>query len=201
MAVTGTVLVLFVVVHVSGNLLMFRGPEAMNGYAALLKSSATILWSIRLVLLACVGLHVHAAWSLTRQNRAARPDRYTRLERQSATFSAVSLRVGGVVLLAFIVFHLLHFTTGTVHPQFDVRDVYGNVIIGFGVPVVVAFYLVAMVALALHLHHGIWSLFQTMGWNHPHLNPARRRIATLLALLIPAGFSAIVLAAAFGVIQ
>lgn len=201
MAVTGTVLALFVVVHVSGNLLMFRGPEAMNGYAALLKSSAAILWSVRLVLLASVGLHIHAAWSLTRQNRAARPERYARLERQSATFSAVSLRVGGVVLLAFILFHLLHFTTGTVHPQFDAHDPYGNVIIGFGVPVVVAFYLVAMVALALHLHHGIWSLFQTMGWNHPHVNPARRRIATALALLIPAGFSAIVLAAAFGVIQ
>jgi len=201
MAVTGAVLALFVLVHVSGNLLMFRGPEAMNGYAALLKSSAAILWSIRLVLLTCVVLHVHAAWSLTRQNRAARPARYTRLERQAATFSAVSLRVGGVVLLAFIIFHLLHFTTGTVHPQFDAHDPYGNVIIGFGVPVVVVFYLLAMVALALHLHHGIWSLFQTMGWNHPHLNPARRWIATALALLVPAGFSAIVLAAAFGIIQ
>lgn len=201
MAVTGTVLVLFVIVHVSGNLLMFRGPEAMNGYAALLKSSAAILWSVRLVLLASVGLHVHAAWSLTRQNRAARPAGYVRLERQAATFSAVSLRIGGVVLLAFIIFHLLHFTTGTVHPQFDAHDPYGNVIIGFGVPAVVVFYLVAMAALALHLHHGIWSLFQTMGWNHPHVNPARRRLATALALLVPAGFSAIVLATAFGVIQ
>jgi len=198
MAVTGAVLVLFVVAHVSGNLLMFRGPEAMNSYAAFLKGSAAVLWSVRLVLLVSVVLHVHAAWSLTRQNRAARPSHYARLERQSATFSAVSLRVGGVVLLAFIIFHLLHFTTGTVHPQFDAHDAYGNVIIGFGVPLVVVFYLVAMVALALHLHHGVWSLFQTMGWNHPHVNPLRRRVATIVALLVPAAFSAIVLAAAFG---
>jgi succinate dehydrogenase / fumarate reductase cytochrome b subunit len=198
MAVTGAVLVLFVVGHVSGNLLMFRGPDAMNSYAAFLKGSAAVLWAIRLVLLASVILHIHAAWSLTRQNRAARPSKYAHLERQSATFSAVSLRVGGIVLLVFVVFHLMHFTTGTVHPQFDAHDVYGNVIIGFAVPAVVVFYLLAMVALALHLHHGVWSLFQTLGWNHPHVNPLRRRLATLLAILVPVAFSAIVLAVAFG---
>ena len=198
MAVTGVVLVTFVLVHVSGNLLMFSGPEPMNAYAAFLKKSAAILWSVRLLLLASLFLHVHAAWSLTRQNRAARPDRYAKLQRQSATFSAVSLRLGGVLLLAFVIFHLLHFTTGTLHPQFDAEDPYGNVIIGFSVPAVSVFYLVAMAALALHLHHGIWSLFQTLGWNHPHVNPIRRRLATVLALLVPVAFSAIVLAVALG---
>lgn len=200
MAVTGVVFTAFVLVHVSGNLLMFKGPEAMNGYAAFLKSSAAVLWSIRLALLASLALHVHAAWSLTMQNRAARPAGYVRLARQSSTFSAVSLRIGGVILLGFVVFHLLHFTTGTLHPQFDLHDPYGNVILGFSSPAVALFYLVAMAALALHLHHGVWSLFQTLGWNHPHLNPARRRLATALALLVPAGFSAIVLAVAFGLI-
>ena len=201
MAVTGAVLVLYVVGHVSGNLLMFRGPDAINAYAAFLKGSAAVLWAVRLVLLASVVLHIHAAWSLTRQNRAARPDRYAILGRQSATFSAISLRVGGVILLVFVVFHLMHFTTGTVHPQFDAHDVYGNVIIGFAVPAVVVFYLIAMVALALHLHHGVWSAFQTLGWNHPQVNPLRRRLATLLGVLVPVGFSAIVLAVAFGIIS
>lgn len=201
MAVTGVVLVGFLVFHVSGNLLMFKGPEAMNAYAAFLKGSAAVLWSVRLVLLVSLVLHVHAAWSLTMQNRAARPAGYARLKHQSATFSALSLRVGGVILFGFIVFHLLHLTTGTLHPQFDVHDAYGNVIIGFSVPAVVVLYLVAMAALALHLHHGVWSFFQTLGWNHPHVNPLRRRVATLLSLLIPAGFSAIVLAVAFQVIQ
>jgi succinate dehydrogenase / fumarate reductase cytochrome b subunit len=200
MAVTGVVLVTFVIVHVGGNLLMFSGPEPMNAYAAFLKKSAAILWSVRLVLLASLFLHVHAAWSLTRQNRAARPERYAKLERQSATFSAASLRVGGVLLLAFIVFHLLHFTTGNLHPQFDAEDPYGNVIIGFSVPAVAVFYLAAMAALALHLHHGVWSLFQTLGWNHPHVNPLRRRVATALSFLVPLAFSAIVVAVAFGVI-
>jgi succinate dehydrogenase / fumarate reductase cytochrome b subunit len=200
MAVTGVVFVAFVIIHVSGNLLMFSGPEPMNAYAAFLKKSAAILWSVRLILLASLALHVHAAWSLTRQNRGARPVRYAKLERQSATFSAVSLRVGGVVLLAFIVFHLLHFTTGNLHPQFDAEDPYGNVVIGFSVPAAAIFYLVAMAALALHLHHGIWSVFQTLGWNHPHVNPLRRHIATALAILVPVAFSAIVLAVAFGVI-
>ena len=201
MAVTGAVLVGFLVFHVSGNLLMFKGPEAMNGYAAFLKGSAAVLWSVRLVLLVSLALHVHAAWSLTMQNRAARPAGYARLKKQSATFSAVSLRVGGVILLAFIIFHLLHFTTGTLHPLFDAHDAYGNVVIGFSVPAVVVFYLVAMAALALHLHHGVWSLFQTLGWNHPHVNPLRRRVATAFSILIPVGFSVIVLAVAFQVIQ
>lgn len=196
MAATGSVLVLFVVGHVSGNLLMFKGPEAMNAYAAFLKSSGAILWSVRAGLLAAVLLHVHAAWSLTRLNRAARPAAYARTTRQAATFPALSLRVGGVVLLVFIVFHLLHFTTGTLHPAFDVHDAYGNVVIGFSVPAVAAFYLVAMAALALHLHHGVWSLFQTFGWNHPHVNPARRAIATLVAIAVPVAFSAIVVATA-----
>jgi succinate dehydrogenase / fumarate reductase cytochrome b subunit len=201
MAVTGAVLVGFLVFHVSGNLLMFKGPEAMNAYAAFLKGSAAVLWSVRLVLLVSLVLHVHAAWSLTMQNRAARPAGYARLKKQSATFSALSLRVGGVILLAFIIFHLLHFTTGTLHPLFDVHDPYTNVIIGFSAPAVVVFYLVAMAALALHLHHGVWSFFQTLGWNHPHVNPLRRRVATLLSILIPVGFSMIVLAVAFQVIQ
>lgn len=200
MAVTGAAMVLFVAGHVSGNLLMFKGPDAMNAYAAFLKSSGAVLWTVRLGLLAALLLHVHAAWSLTRLNRAARPSRYDTTTRQAATFSALSLRVGGVVLLGFVVFHLLHFTTGTLHPAFDVHDVYGNVVIGFQSPGVAGFYLAAMAALALHLHHGVWSLFQTLGWNHPHVNPVRRRLATLLALAVPAGFAAIVTAVAFGLV-
>lgn len=200
MAVTGVVLVGYVVVHVLGNLLVFRGPEAINAYAELLKSSALVLWSVRAILLTSFVLHVHSAWSLTRLGLAARPEGYQRLVRQSSTWSARSMRVGGVILLVFVVFHLLHFTTGTVHPAFSPLDVYNNVLIGFGVPWVVGFYLVAMIALGLHLHHGIWSAFQTLGLNHPHLNPARRAFATVVAILVAAGFISIPLAVAFGLI-
>ena len=198
MALTGLVLVGYIVGHVSGNLLLFKGPDSINGYAELLKSSAVLLWTVRVLVFGSVVLHVHAAYSLTRLNRSARPQRYDRTERRAATLSARSLRVGGVMLLLFLVFHILHFTTGTVHPRFDVHDVYRNMVIGLRVPAVAAFYLVAMAALALHLHHGFWSLFQTLGWNHPQVNPMRRRLATVLAVTVPLGFSVIVLAVFFG---
>lgn len=201
MAVTGLVWLGFVTGHVLGNLLIFQGPAAINGYADLLKSSAAILWGVRGVLLGSLLLHVHAAATLTIRNRQARPDRYARHETPTTTRSALTLRVGGVILLGFVVFHLLHFTTGTVHPAFSPTDVYNNMLIGFSVPAVAGFYLLAMAALALHLHHGVWSFFQTMGWSHPHLDPLRRRVATALAVVVPLGFSAIVFAAAFGLVR
>lgn len=201
MALTGVILVGFVCGHMLGNLLTFRGPEALNAWGELLKSSAAVLWTVRIGLLVSVGLHIHAAYALTRLNWRARPTAYDRQVKQISTFSATSLRVGGVVLLVFIVFHLMHLTTGQAHPAFSPTDVYGNVMIGFSVPAVSAFYVVAMFALGLHLHHGIWSFFQTMGWNHPHLNPARRRLATLVALAVGLGFASIPLAVAFGLVR
>src|SRR5512139_1230485 len=156
MALTGIVGVGFVTGHMLGNLLVFQGPEAMNAYAGFLKSNMKLLWGVRLVLLGAVGLHVHAAWSLSRLAQAARPAGYDRQVLQVSTLSARTLRIGGVILLVFLVFHLLHFTVGTVHPAFSPTDVYGNVMIGLAVPAVAAFYLVAMASLALHLHHGIW---------------------------------------------
>jgi succinate dehydrogenase / fumarate reductase cytochrome b subunit len=191
MALTGLILVGFVTAHMTGNLLMFKGPAAINGYSRFLHSAGELLWPIRLVLLTSLIFHVHSAWSLTRDARAARPETYAERKVQAATWSARTMRWGGVLLLAFVIFHLLHFTTGTLHPDFDAHDVYSNVVIGFSVPAVVLFYVVAMAALALHLHHGVWSLFQTLGFNHPHLNPARRRLATFLAVVVPVGFALI----------
>jgi succinate dehydrogenase / fumarate reductase cytochrome b subunit len=201
MAVTGLIGVGFVCGHMLGNLLIFKGPEALNAYGELLKSSGPVLWTVRTVLLVAVVLHVHAAYSLTMLNRAARPVGYDKHVKQSSTISATSLRVGVVVLLVFIVYHIMHFTTGNLHPAFSPGDAYGNVVIGFSSAAVVGFYLLAMLSLGLHLHHGIWSFFQTMGWNHPHLDPARRRLATLLAIVVALGFSTIPLAVAFGLVR
>lgn len=191
MAVTGALLTGFVVLHMTGNLLMFRGPEAMNAYAHFLQGLGGLLWTLRVVLLVSLLLHVHCAWTLSRLARRARPVGYRREEPQAATVSARTMRWGGVLLLLFLVFHILHLTTGTVHPAFQPGDAYGNVVIGLGVPAVAAFYVAAMAALALHLHHGVTSLFQSLGLNHPHFNPVRLRLAQLLAVLVPAGFASI----------
>lgn len=191
MAVTGLILVGFVTGHMTGNLLMFKGPAAINAYAHFLQSLGGILWVVRGVLLVSVLFHVHSAWSLARQARSARPLGYTKQTSQISTRSARTMRWGGVLLSLFIVGHILHFTTGTLHPDFVPGDVYSNVVIGLGVPAVALFYLLAMAALSLHLHHGVWSLFQTLGINHPHVNHARRRLATALAVVVPVGFASI----------
>jgi len=193
MALTGLLLVGFVTGHAAGNLLVFKGPEAINAWGALLKSSAVVLWTVRLVLLAAVGLHVWAALTLIRLNQVSRPVAYAKQVPQASTLASRLMRVGGILLLAFIVFHLLHLTTGTVHPGyvFSHTDVYANVLSSFQVTWVSLFYIVAMMALMAHLSHGIWSFFQTMGWNHPRLNPARRVVAIVVALIVSLGFIAI----------
>ena len=203
MAVTGILLVGFVMGHVAGNLLVFSGPEALNAYGALLKTSAVVLWTVRLTLLTAVILHIWAAVTLTRLNQVSRPVGYARREPQVSTPAARLMRVGGFFLLAFLVVHLLHLTTGTIHPGylFSHTDVYGNVLSSFQVPWLAGFYIVAMVALLAHLSHGIWSFFQTMGWSHPRLNTVRRVVATIVALMVSLGFIAIPAAILGGVLR
>lgn len=201
MAASGIVLAGFLVVHMAGNLLVFQGAAAINEYAAWLRKSLPLLWTVRALLLVSLLLHVHAALSLTRLARAARPARYQRLRARTSTLSARTMRVGGLVLAAFVVFHLLHFTIGSVHPAFVAGDVYHNLVTGLRGPAVVGFYLLALAALALHLHHGIWSLFQTLGVNHPHVNGIRRGLARVLAVGLSVGFAAVPLAVITGLLR
>lgn len=203
MAVTGLVLVGFVTGHVAGNLLVFKGPAALNAWSAFLKSSAPVLWTVRVGLLVAVGLHIWAALTLIRLNQVSRPVGYAKLVPQASTLSSRLMRVGGIFLLGFIVFHLLHLTTGTIHPGyiFSHTDVYGNVVSSFQVPWVALVYILAMLALMAHLLHGIWSFFQTMGWNHPRFDPVRRIFATVLALIISLGFIAIPAAILGGILR
>src|SRR5688572_714175 len=163
MAVTGVILVGWIVGHVLGNLLVFRGPAALNEYAALLKSNATLLWAMRVGLLVTVLLHITAAVQLVLQERASRPVAYAKQVPQESTFASRTLRWGGLVIAVFVVYHLLHFTTGTLHPTFSHTDVYGNMLSAFRVPWIAAIYLVAVAALGLHLYLGIWRVFHTVG--------------------------------------
>lgn len=192
MAVTGILLVGFLISHMASNLLVFSAPDSLDHYAEWLRSLGPLLWVARVGLLSLAGLHIVAAFQLTQAARRARPERYARLTPAASSWGARSMRIGGLVLLFFIVFHILHFTTGTLHPDFVAGQVGRNVIVGFRMqPAVAAFYIVAMLALGLHLSHGIWSCFQTLGLNHPRWNRARTVTAWVLTIAIAGGLLAV----------
>jgi succinate dehydrogenase / fumarate reductase cytochrome b subunit len=199
MAVTGVVMVLYLITHVLANLLVFDGPDRINRYAATLHATAALLWGARLVLLVAVALHIVAATQLTLRSRAARPASYARgRDPQVSTFAARTIRWGGVLILVFLVYHILHFTVGTAHPQFIELNPYHNVTTGFRNPWVSVFYLIAMAAVGLHLYHGVWSSGRSMGVSQPSTQPLRRRLALVLAGLVWVGFTAIVVAGYLG---
>jgi len=189
MAVTGAILVLFVLGHMTGNLLVYVGPEALNHYAVFLRQflHGAALWIVRAVLLASVTLHIWSAASLTRESRRARPVGYREQKWKESTYASRTMRWGGVIILLFVIYHLLHFTFGTVHPSFVEGDVYHNFVTGFrSVPASLA-YIVAMIALGLHLRHGVWSMFQTVGVSHPRYIRMAHVAAWVVAILIVVG--------------
>ncbi len=200
MAVTGVVLVLFVLGHLAGNLTLYIGPEAINAYGAFLRRfvHGWALWAVRAVLLTCAVLHVWSATSLTLDSWAARPRGYRRWEPRDSTYASRTMRWGGVILFAFIVFHILHLTLGRFHPAFRPEDVYHNVVAGFQVWPVSLFYVIAMALLALHLDHGVWSMCQTLGLSHPRYKRWARRAARAVALLVLVGNSSFPIAVLAG---
>lgn len=194
MAVSGIILFGFVLVHMIGNLKLYEGPQKLDSYAGWLREVGSpalpnegMLWIARLVLIAAVVLHIWAAYSLTRDNRAARPRNYERYKNVHLSYASRTMRWGGVIILLFVIYHLLHFTTGTVHPDFQHGSVYSNVVKGFQVWWVALFYIVANVALGFHLYHGLWSLFQSLGWNHPRFNSWRKAFAHAFAWIVTLG--------------
>lgn len=201
MAVTGVILFGFVVGHMLGNLQIYLGPEKINHYAALLKSTGGMLWAVRLGLLVAVGLHIWAATMLTLTSWSARPQGYRVVESRGSTYASRTMRWGGPILGFFIVYHLLHLTVGSAHPGFSHEDVFANVVRGFSVWWVSAAYIVAMLALGLHLYHGAWSMFQTVGLNHPRYDPLIRVFATVFAVAIVVGNISIPVAVLSGVVH
>jgi succinate dehydrogenase / fumarate reductase cytochrome b subunit len=201
MAVTGLIGVGFVVGHMLGNLQMFQGAEKMNSYAHFLKSLGGLLWLARAVLLGAVILHIVAAFQLSRGRLSARPVGYKRgSQREVSTFASKTIRWGGVLLLVFIVFHILHFTTLDIFRDYSTTDVYANVVHGFSKWWVSLFYVLAMAFLGLHLYHGVWSSMRTIGAVKPSPRPLRRQAALVLAIIVWAGFTAIPLGVLAGVI-
>lgn len=195
MAVTGAILLGFVVVHMLGNLKVFQGAAKFNEYAAGLRTlgapllgTGQALWIARIVLLVAVLIHIGAAFQLVRQSRAARQHGYAKYD-NSMVFSYASRTMvwGGIIVLAFVVYHLLHLTLGTAHPDFMPHNAYHNFVIGFQQWPVALFYILAMIPLGLHIYHGMWSALQTLGANNPKYNRFRRPIALGTALLVVVG--------------
>jgi len=203
MGVTGLIGIGFVIIHSLGNLLVFRGPAAINSYSHFLKSTGELLWAVRIVLIVAVVLHVIAAVQLTRQSRSARPIAYTKHEHQVATVASRTMRWGGAFLFVFIVLHILHFTTGTIRPAgvFSAEDVYANVVTSFRIWWVSLFYVLAMVALGLHLFHGAWSSVRSIGVSPPSPHPLHHRISLAMAILVWAAFTAVPVAVFAGIVR
>jgi succinate dehydrogenase / fumarate reductase cytochrome b subunit len=212
MAVTGFLLLVFVFAHMAGNLIIYAGPNALNTYAEGLQSNLALLWAARIGLLTAFVVHVAVGFVLTQQNDAARPTRYVVDRAIVSTWFSRHMMLTGLLVLAFIIYHLAHFTFGVVQHdaaggslkdlmQGQRHDVYRMVVIGFGNPAITVSYLVAQVFLYMHLHHGASSWIQSIGWNHPRYNGYFRAFGPVFAAIIFIGNCSIPLAVYFGVVN
>ncbi len=208
MAASGAVLFLWIIAHMIGNLKAFQGREHLNAYAEGLRTvggpffgPGQVLWLVRLVLLACVILHTLAALQLWLLSRAARPVPYHDAPHLELSYASRTLRWGGVIIFLYVWYHLMHFTWGTVHPDFIAGDVYHNLVVGFQAWPVAGVYIVAVGALAFHLYHGVWSALQTLGLNHPKYNGYRRAVAAVVALGLFVGFVSVPVGVLAGVLR
>jgi succinate dehydrogenase / fumarate reductase cytochrome b subunit len=199
MAATGFIVFFFVTVHLIGNLQVFQGPEKLNSYADFLHSLGLFLWVFRVVLLISAVLHIIAATQVTLQSWKARSTGYKVRRYRETTYAARTMRFGGPIIGLFVLYHLLHFTFGVVHPDFT-DSVYHNVVAGFQVWWISLVYMVALVFLGLHLYHGVWSMFQSVGAAHPKWNPWRRVVAVGFALFLTGAGLSVPLAVLIGVI-
>jgi succinate dehydrogenase / fumarate reductase cytochrome b subunit len=206
-AVTGLAMGLFVIGHLLGNLLLFKGPEAFNGYADYLKGHP-LLWVSRIGLLVVLIVHVVTAMRLYRENRAARPQRYVVDATVEASFASRHMVFSGLLVLAFVVYHLLHLTVGVIEPDVfremhakSRPDVYGMVVHSFSSLWIAISYVVAMLLLGMHLIHGFLSFLRTVGVHHESYNALIRIVGPVLVIVIITGFCSIPLGVYLGVIQ
>jgi succinate dehydrogenase / fumarate reductase cytochrome b subunit len=183
MALSGAIIVGFTIGHFLGNLNLYLGPEAMNGYAEFLHSLPALVWGTRFLLLFAFAAHIASAYSLWSRNRQARGSRYKLRKDQATDYAARTMYWTGPILLLYLVYHLLHFTILPAHPG----DVYRNVVEGFQNPLISGVYIAGNIALGLHIFHGIFSAFQTLGANHPRYNRYRRDVAIAISAAITIG--------------
>ena len=201
MAVTGLILFGFLIAHMAGNLQVFLGAAVMNHYAETLHANAPLLWGARTILLVSVVLHIWASIQLYSLKKQARPVAYVKPGNVQSSWASRTMMLSGPAIAAFVVFHLLHLTTGTLHPQFVPLHAYQNVINGFRQPLVSLFYIAAMLMAANHLSHGIWSMFQSIGFSHPQYTPRIKAFSAVFAWILIAGFISVPIAVLTGLVR
>jgi succinate dehydrogenase / fumarate reductase, cytochrome b subunit len=203
MAVTGIILFGFVIGHLLGNLQVFEGPAKLNAYGAFLHSIGEFLWPVRIILLIAVTLHIVATVQLALRKKRARPIEYSVKKAIASSYASRTMYWSGPIVLAFIIFHLLHLTAGYIHPgaAYIEGDVYHNVVSGFQVWWVSLSYVVAVSLLGLHLRHGLWSMFQTLGIHQPQHTLRFKKAAMVIALLITLGYISIPICVLLGLVK
>ncbi|HSL58922.1 MAG TPA: succinate dehydrogenase cytochrome b subunit [Acidimicrobiales bacterium] len=209
MAITGIVLLGYVLVHMIGNTKLYYGVTSINDYGEWLRNLGDpllaryqMLWIFRIGLIVVFALHIHSAYSLTRMNQRARPTGYqSQRDYIAADFASRTMRWTGVIVGLFVIFHLADLTIGTANPDFVQGDVYNNIVASFERVPVAAFYIVANLALGLHIYHGAWSIFQSLGLNNPRLNAIRRPFAIAFAVIVVAGNISFPIAVQLGLVD
>jgi len=207
MAFTGFLWFGFLIGHMAGNLKAFQGAETFDEYAHHLRvfgepilPEMGFLWAFRILMLAAFVVHAWLAWETSRQSWDARKTKYRKAKNLNFDFASGFMRWGGVLILVFVVFHILHMTTGQAHPQFVEGAAYQNLVVGLGSPWIAGFYVLAMLAICFHLYHGVWSAFQTLGADHPKYDLLRRPFAVMVALVVFLGFISIPVSVLTGIV-
>lgn len=208
MAVSGILLLLWIIAHAAGNLKIFDGAESFNQYSEWLHimgapalGESQALWIMRILLLVLLAAHVTSFVALWKLDVGARRTHYKKFQPEVFSFASRTMRWGGIAVFLFVIYHILHLTTGHAHRDFIAYDPYHNVVTGFQSPLVSGIYIFAVIALGMHLYHGIWSAFQTLGLNNARYNRMRRPVAAVVAVAVVGMFIAIPLGVLVGVIQ
>jgi succinate dehydrogenase / fumarate reductase cytochrome b subunit len=200
MGVTGIILFAFIVGHLLGNLQIFSGPAPLNRYAAFLKSTGELLWTVRLILLIALILHIVAAIRITLAKWSARPIGYLEKDDIVTNYAARTMMITGPLVFLYVIYHLMMFTFLTTGPGYSPTDVYANEIAAFRVPLISIVYIIAMLVLGTHLYHGVWSMLHTIGISNPRYGRLRWIVAPAVAIAITLGYIIIPLAVWVGLL-
>lgn len=201
MSLTGIVLGAYVLVHLLGNLQVYAGPDQINAYGRFLRVAPVLLWTARIILLAALVIHATAGVQLFLLRRRARPTEYATWEPVTSTAASRTMIWSGILILLFVVYHVLDLTVGVANPNFVEGNIYHNVVVSLGRIAGAAAYIIAMIALAFHLWHGFWSMFQSLGVSNARLTPPIQRAAATVAVILALGFISIPVAVLVGLVR